>query len=87
MEDWLNEHLGVEDAGVWLNNTDSLVECLQSKRCPFLILNNGGEVEFEVLWLQNCGEAVTNAFLSAGRYRNIESRSCKILHDLVTLAT
>lgn len=66
-----SSHLRVKDAGIWLNNANSLVESLICVCRPFFIGYDSCQVELQVLRLEIRGEAIANAVLFASGYLNV----------------
>lgn len=60
-------HLGVKDAGSSLDNTDSLIVCLDLVHVARLAGDHGNQIQTEILGVEICGEGVGKCLLLASR--------------------
>jgi hypothetical protein len=71
-------HLWIKDTSISLNNTDSLVEGLESILSPFVIRNNSGQIELQILGMKICRKAIANALALTSWNLNSVSCGCQI---------
>ncbi len=73
-----NLHLGIKDASIGLNNTDSLIEGLESIWSSFAVRNNSGQAELQILGMKLCRETIANALALTSWNLDCVSRGCQI---------
>lgn len=78
-------HLRVEDASVRLDDADSLVESLKRIRRSLAISHHSGQVQLQILGLEDGRKAVADAVARSGWDLNIVTRRGQITEDLGTL--
>lgn len=78
-------HLGIENAGIRLNNADGLIERLQGEIFAVAAAHNSSELKPKILRMQFRNEIVGKTFLLTSWYLDIKSRRGKVANDTATL--
>jgi hypothetical protein len=73
--------LGVEDAGIRLNDTDSLIVRLNSEELTIAIAQNCSEVQPQVLGVKLRGKAVAETLLATSRNLDIVASSSQVAEN------
>ena len=77
-------HLRIKDTGIRLHHADSLVERLKRVRRALAVRHHSGQIQLQVLGLQDGGEAVADALACAGRDLDVVAGCRQVAEDLGT---
>jgi len=75
-------HLGIEDAGIRLDNADSAIVGSDGEETTFAVRENGRQGQLEVLGVHLGGEAVADGLLRSGGNLDTVASSGQVASDL-----